>query len=406
MPEQSTYTRHHKDWIDGFLTYTERGESPTLFKKWVAISTLATALERKVHTEWESLIYPNMFIVIIGPAGCRKGTAMWPAAQMVTQLGVKLSAQAVTREALIRNLVTCEKSIIHPSGETETHSSLTVYSEELAVFLGDRNIQLIRDLCDWYDCKDTWTYETVGRGEEVVQKLWVNLVGATTPTILGEMLTAEAIGGGFTSRCVFVYGDKKSQLTPRPKLTSEERALGTTLLEDLQHINTISGEFQVTEAYHQAYDSWYLSGAKSYHLSDYNFASYVDRRPQHIRKLSMIVSLSRSDELILEEQDFDRALSLLEGAEKHMPGIYRGFGKLDLAAMYPKVCQYLMRNGCETITYSQLVVAFHRDITPDELLQMLSVLKREGKVQVKKLDTAPGELKDWSLTYAMEVKHE
>ena len=148
--------RKVQDWIEGFVRVTENTvEAPISYRRWVAISVLAACLRRKCVLNWGYMQYfPNMYIVLVGPSGrCRKGTAMTPGYKLLEKRGIKLAAEAITREALIRELGNTTDTIFH-EGATFFHSSLTIYSQELTVFLGYNNQQLMADLCDWYDCRD------------------------------------------------------------------------------------------------------------------------------------------------------------------------------------------------------------------------------------------------------------
>ena len=99
-------TRIVDDWIEGYLKYTNNTEPPDSFREWVAVSVVASCLRRKCVLNWGSLIvYPNMYIVLVAPSGkARKGTAMRPGLKMLQEQGIKLAAEAITREALIREL--------------------------------------------------------------------------------------------------------------------------------------------------------------------------------------------------------------------------------------------------------------------------------------------------------------
>ena len=108
-----------------------------MYRQWVGISTIAAVLQRKCSMRWGTItFYPNMYVALVGPAGkCRKGTAMSPGAAMLKDLGVKLSAEAITREALIRELKETTNTVVDPlTGVIYMHSSLTIYSQELTVF--------------------------------------------------------------------------------------------------------------------------------------------------------------------------------------------------------------------------------------------------------------------------------
>ena len=97
--------RQAGNWLHTYMKYTARTEPPRLFKLWCGISAIASVLERKVWMPlWDVNIYANMYIVIIGPSGSRKGTAMSPAIGLLNQVGINLSAKSTTREALIRKM--------------------------------------------------------------------------------------------------------------------------------------------------------------------------------------------------------------------------------------------------------------------------------------------------------------
>ena len=209
--------RQLDDWLDAYLEFTDNTEPPTQFHRWTALSLIASVLQRKCHLEWGSLtFYPNMYVVLVAPSGkARKGTAMGVGLQMLEELGVKLAAESITREALVRELANVSDKIIYPDNErVEFHSSLTIFSPELTVFLGHNNFQLMSDLTDWYDCRQKWIYRTKNMGTDEIVGVWVNLIGATTPSLIQTALPMDAIGGGLTSRIIFVCEQNKKRIVP------------------------------------------------------------------------------------------------------------------------------------------------------------------------------------------------
>ena len=93
------------DWLSSYLKYTEDTEPPLSYHVWTGISMIAAALQRRVHMPWgHEKIYPNMYILLIGPSGkCRKGTAMGMGRDLITAVqGISLVSESITREALIR----------------------------------------------------------------------------------------------------------------------------------------------------------------------------------------------------------------------------------------------------------------------------------------------------------------
>ena len=162
--------------------------------------------------QWGTIsFYPNMYVVLVGPSGkCRKGTAMSQGYDFLKEMGTKMAAESTTREALIQALQQSNDTQVDPvTNKMYLHASLTIYSQELTVFLGYNNVALMSDLTDWYDCRSSWTYRTKHQGTDEIIGVYVNLIGATTPELLQTALPRDAIGGGLTARMIFVFETKK-----------------------------------------------------------------------------------------------------------------------------------------------------------------------------------------------------
>jgi hypothetical protein len=303
-----------------------------------------------------------MYVVLVGPSGkCRKGTAMTPGMKMLKEMGIKVAAESITREALIRELKQSNDTQVDvKTGDMFLHASLTIYSQELTVFLGYNNQALMADLTDWYDCRDTWTYRTKNMGTDEIIGVWVNLIGATTPELLQTTLPRDAIGGGLTSRIIFVFEHNKSKITPADFQTKEERELQKTLLNDLEKICIMSGEFKCTESFIERYTNWYLDYSHGKPpFEDYRFAGYFERRPTHLRKICMILSASRSSDMIITEQDFLRAVEILELTERKMPYTFSGVGRSNSADIMNRVMATIA--ACKEIEFGDLMRMFYQD---------------------------------------------
>jgi len=208
---------------------------------------------------WGSLdFYPNLYVVLVAPSGkARKGTAMIPGLRLLRSVQIKLAANATTREKLIQDLKLSNVFDGDPSsGNIDVHSSLTIFSKELTVFLGYQNRELMANLTDWYDCDDDWEYRTKTQGVDSIKGVWVNLIGATTPELIQTSMPQDAIGGGLTSRMIFVYEQRKGKLVIVPGLSEKERELLEHLTLDLDKIHMLRGDFQITEGFLEMFSDW------------------------------------------------------------------------------------------------------------------------------------------------------
>ena len=376
--------RETEDWIDAYMQFNERSEPPKMYHMWCAISVIASALQRKCKLDWGTLtFFPNMYVVLVGPSGrCRKGTAMGPALNFVEELGIKLAAEAITREALIRELKNANYSDPDPTLGTlgTQHSSLTIFAPELTVFLGYHNHQLLSDLTDWYDCRSKWTYRTKNMGTDKIIGVFVNLIGATTPDLIRTTLPLDAIGGGLTSRMIFVYERDKHHTEPCPFLSEEDMLLRKKLFADLEQIHQMRGKFSVTERFLELWIKWYTEQDGNPPFQDNMFSGYFERRPNHIMKLSMILSASRSNSMKIKKCDLERAIDILNHTEVNMPSTFAGVGKYEHADVLAHVMEEVGLAG--EITVDQLQARFFRDVNSFTLNQIVETMEKMDYVKV------------------------
>jgi len=367
------------------MEFTDNTEPPYLFRLWTGISIIAACLRRKCFLPWGMYdIYPNMYIVLVGPTGLGKGMAMTPAIDLLRDMQIRLAAEATTREALIRELAECTDTTIADGGKKiAMHCSLTVFSEELTVFLGYNNQQLMADLCNWYDCRREWTYQTKTQGTDSIHGVWVNLLGGTTPALLQSSLPQDAIGGGLTARMILVYETKRGKIVPIPTLSDKARKLREQLIQDGYRIANMFGSFRVTDEFVIAFTEWYTKEASATPpVSDPRFGGYIRRRHLHITKLSMLLSASRSDDRVITVEDFQMALKILEQTEKQMDNTFKGMSaenvRAQLLSTLKQVAAVLLQHG--ELSYSQLLQLFYQDVDKWGMDRILETLIGMGAV--------------------------
>ena len=397
------------NWLAAYLEYTDNTEPPYLYRLWTGISTIAAALQRKCWLKWDRILYPNFYIVLVGPSGVRKGTAMYPAQDLLRAIDVPLASEAITREALIVELSkTTQSDIDEVTGLPKPYSSLTVFSKEFTVFLGYNNMQLIMDLADWYDCDDRWKYRTKTQGTSEINGVWVNIIGATTPTQLQTTLPLDAIGGGLSSRMIFVYEDKKGksvtfpdgvhwadnvQMDGQPMLDNSKRE---RLVDDLMAIKLERGEWIFDKSFR---DAWALRHAANERLTKFNgtfLEPYHTRRATHIIKLSMIMNVNRADPTrTITALDLEQANNILVETEKKMPFTFSGMGHSEDSFIIGRVITLIMGSENHTITYKELLSLLINDTTHEQLWRVVEALQRIGRL---KMEAAKGNSSDIILT--------
>ena len=347
------------DWISAYLKYTEETESPVSYHTWTAVSMIAGALQRKCYMQWGlETIYPNMYIVLVGSAGrTRKSLAINIGEEIFKGLDLPLTSESITPEALLVKLSNAQAQYVDHQGLVHIHSSLTCFSKELVTLLGHSNYKFLGYLTDWWDAHDKWVYETISRKEDSIIGMYLNLLGATAPDWVATMLPIEAIGGGFTSRCIFVVETNKAKHIPLPVLTDEQTKLKQALVHDLQQIALLQGNYEFEEEAANTYKEWYTKESISmddekYPIEDPRFRAYCERRSTHLRKLCIVLQASQDDSLKITTKTWERALGLIEKTEDLMPNVFGGLGRSDQGQLTYELIQYLARKkivGRETV---------------------------------------------------------
>lgn len=372
--------RQLNNWIESYVKYNSAQECSSLFAKWVGISIIASALQRKCYVRWGKLkFYPNFYIVLVGPPGrARKGTAMRMGKNILKSIGIKTAPDSITREAFIRYL--------QKSGEAtgyDFHSSVTIYSEELTVFMDFENKKFIDELTDLYDCSDDWTYETKNMGTDKIENVWVNLLGATTPSTISGPVMQKAAFRGLASRMILVYNDKKI-LSPYPVV---DESLESQLIHDLNYIYSYSGEFKITEDLVDFYMKWYAEGYNKVSFDEPLLEYYLERRAMHIWKLSMIVAASRQPLykdnkpiIYISAEDFQNAIKWIEEVEVDMAKALSSAGSNQYLQIIQRVIQTILVR--KKISENELISLFYKDISNDKLIsECLVPLERMGKIK-------------------------
>lgn len=393
--------RQLPDFLDGYIKWAATNSEPhERFHTWCGISMMAAAIKRKCYMIWDNQTFTNLYIVLVARSGLRKGSAIDKAEDFMDASGVHLSL--VKGVSSVRALVDYLADATQPltigvQGGSPEHSSITVLAEEYTVFLGHENKQLVDFLVKWWNCPKSFPYLTAFSGSQDIRNVWVNILAGTTPVHLSSSLMNLEKGGGLAGRTLFIYAGEKKCI-PFPFMGREEEELRQKLLNDYKHIASLHGMFTVSEDYLDFWGGWYEHQEKHppQNLMD-KFGGYVERRAKTLMKLSMLLSASRSGEMVIRRQDAERGLKLLEEAESEMDKAFTIVVKSDLSEVVTQVGLLLLRS--KTMLLSQLYRATIKDIDPLLLKNALIALTTMNKIKTSSVKNKDGVVTDKLITY-------
>lgn len=380
-------SRSLEDWLTTYIEYTTYTESAAIFHKWVGISLIASALRRKVWFNFGRIkVHPNLFIVLVAEPGiARKTQAISYGDEILTELtGIVLSADATTPQALLEDLEGAANPATMPDNTVLTHCSLTISSGEFESFLGQKrdNTRMIVTLTDLFDCRmRPFRYRTKHAGSNTIPNPYLNLIAATTPEGVANSLPPSAIGGGLTSRIIFLWADDKEQKIDVPEETDLVVETKPLLIQDLSIISRITGGYDFTKESREWWKDYYMSYSEKDPdriCKDVSFNGWYSRKPMFIIKVGMIVAASAHSDRVVDSHDFKRSLLLVEEAEHAMSRTFSAVGRSEITADVDAVRNIVKQFKC--ISEHRLLQMVWRDMDAKKFDNVIATVIKSGEV--------------------------
>jgi hypothetical protein len=389
--------RNFPDFIEAYLQYTKNQEASEKIHKWVAISVLAAALQRKVWLpRGHYTLFPNLYIFIIGASGVvRKSTSTGIGVDLLRSLEkFHIMSERLTAAALIQNLEASHE-IYQWNGKEKHQSASFAYASELIVFLREVYGSISELLTTFYDCSPhddskPWTYETKGEGQKRIFGPCLNILGASTPQWLSQAIPPDQMEGGFTSRVIFVVENEEPKrfiAWPDELASGEQDRLKKRLEEDLQAVNRTVGEVRVSAEAREWFRTWYEEHMKSLiKAQDLRFSGYYGRKADTLLKIAMVCAASSGHLPDLDTSHLKRAAALLEELELSMFQAFGTAGTNDLAPVMDRVLRFITveaEKGGGRVPHSLILRKFWNDLSNRDLTEIMQTLIGAGVVAVE-----------------------
>jgi len=380
--------RHLKNWLDSYIELQDNTEPAAIFDVWVGYSVIAAALRRKAYLQLGRLVYyPNLYAVLVADPGvARKTQAIKYGVEFLDTIPeIRTCADSSTKEAMTDDIESSAIDELLADGTALRHSSLNIISKEFESFLGQKkeNTRMLTALTDLFDCPSEWSSRTRHGTSNAIIRPWINLLAATTPDSLANSLPASAIGGGLTSRILFVYASRKKKSVAIPFLTPSEIKLKGLLEKDLYQISRITGEYEMSKACLDNWVDWYNaydedeSGVRI--CIDRSFSGWYSRKPSYVLKLSMLRAAATKQALVIEWYHIEEAIEAIKQVEHVMGNAFKAIGKSDITAEVDNVMQIIEKSGA--ISEKDLMTIIWRDIDSTKFENVIGTILKTGKVK-------------------------
>ena len=383
-----------EDFLSCYIDYCGQTEVPAIFNRWAAITGLGAMLGRQYHFDHGHFhIYPNIYCMLIGSAGTRKGTAIKLMRKLVEQTGYnKFAAERTSKEKFLLDLageggegelLTPEQLLdqnLFGDAASKADCEMFVAIDEFNDFIGNGNIEFISMLGNMWDYHGLYK-NRIKTGKSVeINNPTISIIGGNTPTGFSLAFPTDILGQGFFSRLLLIYADRTDRRITFPPPPPPERT--AAILEQLKRIKQSAiGSARLTSGAERLLDKIYQRGIS---VDDVRFESYSNRRFTHLLKLCILSSAARSSSR-MEEQDIIYANTILSAAEHHMPRALGEFGKAKHSDVSHKIVQ-LAESTHQILTFKEIWKHVSNDL---EKMSDLGTLL-QNLVAAEKLQLVPG----------------
>jgi Protein of unknown function (DUF3987) len=297
-------------WFEWYVEYTRKTEAPLSYHLFCSLCVLGASLGRRVFKEKGHFsIYPNYWVVLVGPPGrVKKTSAIDIARKLVAQAALcPIMSDKLTPEALVESLAASGHHF--------------VYAPEFSVLLGRQKYLegLSTLLLRLADCPDQWEAKTIGRGTTVLTNIALTVLGGSTMSLLAGATPDMVTSSGFLNRFVLVVEQDTQRMFPEPEKGAS--SLEEKLLKTLERLKGWSGSAGWrSDLVRDMHRAWYYAHKEELRRTDNEMmAEALDRLDVHLERTAMLVHLVQCDDLQICERCLDTSIELMNFIKKRMP---------------------------------------------------------------------------------------
>jgi hypothetical protein len=368
-------------WLDLLVSSTAELESPKRFYYWSGIAAISAIVRKNVWLDrFSYVLYPNVYVLLVSAkSGLRKGNPVSFAKSIVERVGTtrivsgRNSVQGVIRD--LSQQVTITNPNSPPLILNEAQAFLCAPELDSFMVRDEQGLSILTDLYNTHENDKSWKNSLKGSPVEELKNPCITFLAASNEALLEGLIKDKDIEGGFVARTMIVHESNrrlKNSLMFRPsKLVSREE-----LSNQLLRLKSVKGEFAIPDAVRNNHNDWYHSLDEK----DYDDKTgTMERIQDHVLKTAMLISLSKSNNLIIDQDSMDeatdRCMECVIGTRKATMSV----GRAETADAVGRVLKVLLSEDKFIIERTKLLSKLKQDVNVMMLNQVLDDLGPNGR---------------------------
>jgi len=134
---------------------------------------------------------------------------------------------------------------------------LSFFASEIVTMLsaGGNPQGLIEFFTDIYD-REAFEVLTKNKGNDIIDAPYITILACMTPEQTNSLMKDRLITGGFSRRCVFVYGRSKAEPIALPELLPEQLDAKEFCMQHLEKVLKVKGQYEMTQCGKDFFVPW------------------------------------------------------------------------------------------------------------------------------------------------------
>lgn len=369
-------------WLEQLLLSTDELESPKSFWYWSALAAIAAIVKDNVWLDRGGAFkqYPNIYVMLLARSGLRKGPPINLAKRLVAKVNnTRIINGRSSVQAILKEMGT---ATTEPGGKINIKSDAFIIASEMsASFVEDKaTMDIFTDLYDRIYNEGEW--KSLLKMETFILKdpIISMLLGTNEPHFK-NFFAEKDVHGGFIGR-MFVIAESKKHRTNALIDDLENPLVIDKLVPHLKEIAKLRGPFKSLShtSAGELYKKWYNDLDAVYDQVE-DKTGTLERVGESVIKVAMLLSLARSIDLVINEDDMIQAIAvcqrLVGNIRKHT--MTQG-SKQTFADQKNLIIAELMGRDTHSISQEQLLKKFWMHFNLDQLTQIMQSFEAAGLI--------------------------
>lgn len=380
------------NFIDLVLESTQEYEAPRRFYYWAALTAVSAVLRDKVWFDMGKnyKLYPNIYVLLYGPSGVRKGPAIALAEKVVNYVDVtKVINGRSSIEAIIKELGTAIKV---PGKPIKNDSSGFVVASELSssIISNPSAMDIMTNLFDRIYNEGEWKYKLKVGESTTLKNPTITWLAGTNESLFKEFVPEKNIHGGLIGRMFLVTENRPNRLNSLmfdPNRVPDVKQMGEALLP----ASKLTGPFDMDVELRKEVDEWYKNFMTLNAPQIQDETGFVSRILDFLMKNAMIISSGRRADKIILKEDWDESVDVTLPLIVPTKKISQSIKKTDVTEVQKRgmVLRYLCRQEGFAATRKEILRNLGLQINHEDLDKVVDLLLQIGGIS---LESKAGEI--------------